>query len=154
MDDDNDTEDDTKKEDEDMAGIEIQVVRRTPITLPVISTGTYKYPPLVQFIDTLGWVSGVLLVRVYATSAPSITIGAYNQMVSADDPAVTFDETTDIASVNFAGNAAAPALYTAKIPTNSANAIGRLIGVRMQVVASGALSGSITIGVDLIGRDA
>jgi hypothetical protein len=140
-----------------MAGIEIQVVRRTLITLPVISTGTYKYPPLVQFIDTLGWVSGVLLVRVYATSAPSaanITIGAYNQMVSADDPAVTFDESTDIAAVTFAGNAAAPALYTAKIPTNSANAIGRLIGVRMQVVASGALSGSITIGVDVIGRDA
>lgn len=140
-----------------MAGIEIQVVRRTPFTVPAISTGTYVYPPLVHFIDTLGWVSGVLLVRVYATTATSsasFTVGVFNQMISADDPAVTFNEATDIAAVTFAGNVAVPTLLTAKIPTNSANALGRLLGVRLQVAASAALTGIVTIGVDLVGRDA
>ena len=140
-----------------MSGIEIQVVRRTVFPVPAISSGPYVYPPLVDFIDTLGWVSGVLMVRIYATTATSsatFMVRVYNQMISADDPAVTFTESTDIAAVTFAGNVAVPTLLTAKIPTNSANAVGRLLGVRLQVAAAAALTGNITIGVDLIGRDA
>lgn len=68
-------------------------------------------------------------------------------MISADDSAVTFKDSTDIAAAPFAGNVAVPALLAARILTNFSNAKGRLLGVRLQVAACAALTG--TIGVDV-----
>ncbi len=144
-----------------MSGMQIEALRRTKLYL---ATPTTPVPinPLAQFIDTLGWVSGVLQVRIYSANfsvSPqgqdaAVRFAVYNTSVSQEDPAVTLIEPTPLTFVQVdstsPGNAALPLLVSA-IP----HRMSRYVSVQMSTILLGtatSVSGDITVGVDLIGR--
>ncbi len=142
-----------------MSGIAIQVLRRQQIDLPAV-TQPYTMNPLAQFIDTLGWVSGVLQVRIYEkaiTGANTVVqVIAYNTMVAEDDPSVTFYETANpVGEISIAtGTSSDPTLASIALPEAGA-ALGRFLSVLVKVLPNGSTpGGTVTIGVDVIGRDA
>lgn len=142
-----------------MAGIQVQVVRRTKFSAPAITSSNVT-APLAQLIDTLGWRSGLLLVRVYANSLSgtgyACEISVANSIVSADDPQTMFTESTALAAITIDSNLGTPpVLKTAQLYQASVPLIGRNVNVSMKWTAGAAsISGDVTIGVDLIGRDA
>ncbi len=154
-----------------MAGVKVPILRKTTITLPaVVGPGTAFLPPLAEFVNTLGWVSGTLQVRVYDNSITGATakvlIVVFNCVVAPEDPSVTLldivDDAPPLAMVELpTGTPTEPALFTSYIPTPDATnrpypAIAESVAVLMLVQADTGTTtgGSITIGVDLIGRDA
>ncbi|MBI2393698.1 MAG: hypothetical protein HYV09_29260 [Deltaproteobacteria bacterium] len=153
-----------------MAGILVNVLRRQVIQIPNVSgSSEFMWPLLAQTIDALGWVSGTLIVSVYAqaftytSGTPKLKFFVANTMLSPDDPSKLVIETGGdaLAQVEVApGTSTQPALYTAKIPTPTTGrpypAIGRYLGVGMSLTAGGANStgGDITVAIDLVGRDA
>jgi len=141
-----------------MAGIQVQVIRRTKFTAPSINN-TNVTAPIAQLIDTLGWRSGLLVVRVYANALSgtgyACEISVANSMVSGDDPQTMFTESTALAAITIDTNLGSPpVLKTAQLYQASVPLIGRYVNVSMKwSVGSATLSGDVTIGVDLIGRD-
>lgn len=134
-----------------MTGYHVQVCRLTKYNAPAISSGSNENV-IAQFIDTLGWRTGVLMVRVYAkTSTPNTgTIYVYNSMVSADAPASVFvEEASPLASAAIDGNF--PAGMLKSVAFSSSVPIGRYVTVTLKW--TGTPTGDITLGVDLIGRD-
>ena len=102
-----------------------------------------------------------MLVRVYNNSMSgaggSALVNLYNVMVGSEDPSVTLQDSQPIATVTINQGTGAN-LYTARIPGQNAAGpypIGRYVSVGLSFTAgANALSGSITLAVDLIGRDA
>lgn len=144
-----------------MAGIDIAVLRKTTITLPTLAASATLYmPPLAEFIDTLGWVSGTLIVRVWSETLPNATAKVYvrvrEMMVAPDDPATTFvGATLAEVEINDALNPAPPALLQARVPDDATLSFGRYVGVYLFLDAgANGLSGTVTLAVDLLGRDA
>lgn len=139
-----------------MAGGNVQVCRKTTYQAPAISTGSCANV-IAQLIETLAWKSGVLQVRLYAKtlagSGNTATVYVYNSLVSADDPSQVFmDDTNALASASIGGNAAAGTLHN--VAFSSSVPIGRYVSVVLAFGATGtAISGNVTIGVDLVGRD-
>lgn len=139
-----------------MAGMNVQVCRRTKFFAPAISTGGNENV-LMQLIDTLGWRSGVLQLRVYDNgltgSGASATVNVYNSLVSDDDPAAVFtDEANPLATATIDGNVADGMLLN--VALSSSVPIGRYVSVTLRFAATGsAIGGEVIIGVDLVGRD-
>ncbi len=153
-----------------MAGVKVTVLRKTTITLPaVVGAASVTLPPLAEFVNTIGWVSGTLQVRVYDNSLTGTTakviVAVINAAVAPEDPAVTLTELVTggpLAVVEIVpAFPAAAALMTSYIPTpdpsnNPYPAIAESVSV-IAVVEAGqgtTVGGSITIGIDLIGRNA
>ncbi len=142
-----------------MAAIEIAVLRKTTITLPTLaSSATLILPPLAEFIETTGWVSGALVVRVWSETLPNATakvkVLVNSMMIGNDDPATTFVGAT-ISEVEINDGLSPPTLLQAKIPDDAALVIGRYVGVYLYLDGgANGLSGTVTLAVDVIGRDA
>jgi hypothetical protein len=143
-----------------MGGIDIELLRKTTITLPTIAaSGTLYLPPLAEFIDTLGWVSGALVVRLWSETLPALAkvkVRVREMMVGADDPAQTFVGAT-LAEVEITDSLNPPAMLQARVP-NPASAslvIGRCVGAYLYLEAgANGLSGEVTLAANLVGRDA
>lgn len=141
-----------------MAGIQVSVVRRTPYTVPPIgNTNVARVilgPPM---IDTLGWRSGVLIVRLFSSTImnASASVIVLNGMVGADSQdEILVDDQNPIASVTL--GTTAQVLSVAPLAGGSL-AIGRFVSVVLVItgnVAGQTASGKIDMAVDLIGRDA
>ncbi len=142
-----------------MAGIEIAVLRKTTINLPTLAASATLYmPPLAEFIDTLGWVSGALVVRVWNETLPNANAKVYvrvrEMMIGADDPATTFVGAT-LAEVEINDTLSSPALLQSRVPDDAALVIGRCVGVYLFLDAgANGLSGAVTLAVSLVGRSA
>ncbi len=148
-----------------MAGIALSIVRKTTITLPVIaSNGSLIMPPLSEFVDALGWVSGALMVRVFASTInganAKVKVLVMNTMVAPDDPSTTFVADT-LAEAELTTATTAGTMIVARVPTPDANepqlTIGRYLGVYLYLEGGNSgltTNSSVTIAVDLIGRDA
>jgi len=136
----------------------IRVLRRTAFTAPAV-TNTLLVITVEQLIDTLHWRSGELIVRVYANGITGANqaclVAVKNAMVSPDDPQTVFVENPTQAAVTIDNTVTAPAVLTSRFYHSDAPLIGRYVNVLMGWSASGAapLAGSVTIGVDLVGRD-
>ena len=141
-----------------MAGIDVQVLRRTAFTAPTI-TNTLHVVTIAQLVDTLDWRSGLLIVRVYSNAISfanhACLIAVKNAMVSRDDPQTMFEENETQATVAIDNTVTAPAVLEARFYHSNAPLIGRYVNVLMGWSATGPvpLTGSVTIGIDLIGRD-
>jgi hypothetical protein len=103
--------------------------------------------------------SGALQVRVFAQDIvgtnSSVRIAVYNVVAAPDDPAVMFESADPIAYVDLAPiTSTTPQLLIAKLPSVSDPnfTIARYLTVKMIVNAGpNSISGSVTLGVDLIG---
>jgi hypothetical protein len=154
-----------------MGGVKVTVLRRTTIALPAVvgGGGIVLLPPVAEFVNTVDWVSGTLQVRVYDNSVTGatakVTIAVVNCVVAPEAPSVTlfepFDASTPLAAVALTlGSPDETALLTCKIPMPNEDfpnpAIAESVSVLIAVEAQQGttVGGSITIGVDLIGRDA
>ena len=142
-----------------MAGVHYTILRKTTIQLPTLSSGTFNFPPLVQFLDSLGWVSGTLEIRLHShtiSGSGTAEVRCYiaNMMVGDDDPTVFTQMGSNITDVQiWAPGTNAPKLIAGKIPTTEP--IGRYVGVFLFVNSGGAaFSGTVTLSVDLVARDA
>ncbi len=143
-----------------MSGMQVEALRRTKLYLATPPTPV-PINPLAQFIDTLGWVSGVLQVRVYDVNISTsqglgagVRIAVYNTSVSQEDPSVTLIETAPLTFVQFdytLNTSGTPVLLTSRIPDR----MTRYVSVQMstRLLSAASASGDITVGVDLIGRD-
>jgi len=117
--------------------------------------------PLTGPIDTLGWVSGFLMVRVYAQlltgTGAKITVAVMNVMEGPDDPTVVMTEATALASYDIDANTSnnGTTLVTVKFATGANQVIGRYVRVFLTFTSgASAPGGSATFSVDLVGRDA
>ncbi len=155
-----------------MGGVKITVLRKTTITLPAVEgPGSVFLPPIAEFVNAVGWVSGTLQVRVYDNSLTGtdakVSIAVVNSVVAPEDPAVTLTQlisnSVPLALVEITpGSPSTAALLVSKLPTpdpsnNPYPAIAESVSVLLVVEATlqgTTVGGSITIGVDLIGRDA
>jgi hypothetical protein len=150
-----DNNDDENNEEESMAGTQTPIIRRT----------TYKFGALVTthetlltpLLDTIGWVSGVLMVRVYARSGGgnyNFKVVVHNAMVSPEDPNTVLTPVAAVtpvatATINY-NDANPPALYAVQFN----NPIARFVKVVLQYTPTAATEGVIDLGVDLVGRSA
>lgn len=151
-----------------MAGVKVTVLRKTTITLPAVDgPAQVILPPLAEFVNAVGWVLGTLQVRVYDNSLTGtlakVKVVVGNCVVAPEDPTVTLLQTDSppLAFVEITpGAPSAAALMTSKLPTPNDEmphpAIAETVCVLLVVEAQQGttVGGSITIGVDLIGRDA
>lgn len=143
-----------------MAGISVAVLRKTTITLPsVAASQDVVLPPLAQFIDTIGWVSGTMIVRLFSKSitgtSAAVKVILANMMVGPDDPATTFigDGVAEI-TIN-TGSSTTPQLLLSKMPDANGIPIGRYLGLYLSAEAgSDTMSGSLTLAIDIVGRSA
>jgi hypothetical protein len=135
------------------------VLRRQTIALASPDPSSSYSTVLAQMLDALAWGSGALQVRVFAQDivgvSSSVRIAVYNVVAAPDDPAVMFESADPIAYVDLAPiTSTTPQLLIAKLPTVSdpSFTIARYLTVKMIVNAGpNSISGSVTLGVDLIG---
>lgn len=130
-----------------MAGACVPIIRRTDYTFP--ATQTVIAGP--QLVDTLGWVSGVLVVRVYGTPSISnvLAVNVQNVMVAPEDELTILEARTVAGALTYAATVSittAGGLFTANI-----SPIGRF--VRVLLAPTGAVT-AVTLGIDLVGRSA
>jgi hypothetical protein len=145
-----------------MAGIQLQVLRKTQISMqPLAVSSASGVVPLTDVIDTLGWVSGFLMIRVYEQAltgtGSKITVAVVNVMVGPDDPAVVTTDPTPIANYDIDANTSnnGETLVTVKFATGANQVIGRYVRLMLMFTSgTGAPGGSATFAVDLVGRDA
>ncbi|MBK7395779.1 MAG: hypothetical protein IPJ34_05595 [Myxococcales bacterium] len=131
-----------------MAGASVPIIRRTDYTFP--ATQTVIAGP--QLVDTLGWVSGLLVVRVYGTPSISnvLQINVQNVMVAPEDELTVLEARTTGGALVYAASVSittAGGLFTASL----ASPIGRF--VRVLLSPTGAVT-AVTLGIDLVGRSA
>jgi hypothetical protein len=144
-----------------MAGIQYQVLRKTQISMQPLAVSSSSPVPLTGPIDTLGWVSGFLMIRIYGQlltgTGTKMTISVLNVMVGPDDPAEVMTDNTAIATYDIDANTSnnGSTLVTVKFATGANQVIGRSVRVFL-TFTSGATApgGSATFAVDLVGRDA
>ncbi len=142
-----------------MTPLEIPVLRRTALQLPSTPGSGSTTTTLARIIDTLGWAAGALQVRVYEKdivgAGSVVRVAVFNASAVPDDPSTIFVSSDPIALVEIAqGSTTAPALLTVQLPTPTdvGAVIGRYLNVQMIVVAgSNGVSGSVTLGVELLG---
>jgi hypothetical protein len=145
-----------RHEEEHMAGIDVRVAARQGYMLEIPSTnGNRADSIMAQAVDTLGWVSGMLLVRVYSASlaaSSTLTVVVRPVMFGSDDPTIV-GGSSDLCSVTISGSGNFPILYTASLTGTSP--IPRYVRVTLRG-QSGGQAGQTTVdcAVNLIGRDA
>lgn len=113
--------------------------------------------------DSVGVVSGVLLVRVASLTMPAnatLQIGVANCLVQPDDPGSLYVPGSSNAFANITINAAdtisAPGrLYVVGFPAAGGQPVGPMFQVAYTVTYGAASSaGSATFAVDMVARDA
>lgn len=140
-----------------MAGAQVNVIRRTDygFSMPVSTSQDVVLAPL---IDTLGWVSAVLIVRLYAktfaATTATVTVVVQNAMVGPEDEVTVLVPSTDLATAQIVNADVAPKLIQAVIAPGT-QGLGRYMRVLMRY-AQGANLGAqtFTLGIDLVGRSA
>jgi hypothetical protein len=143
--------------------LHIPILRRTTITLPAVAASAeVRLPPLAELIDTSGWASGTLEVRVFDVNftgaSAQIGVGVGQNSVGPDDPSRVFIG-EQLALLLMTTNTADSTLLIARLPTPDAQvpelAMGRYIGVYVALVGNPSgitAGGTITIAVDLLLR--
>ena len=137
-----------------MAGTLVSVLRRTELTVG----GNQPVVLGPQLIDTLGWVSGVLIVRFYVktTLTQNMTINVQNVMLAPEDEvnvvqatsaagAATYIATVTLGTADTVGSSGN--MYSAQLSTPIARY------VRVMAIPGNAAS-TVTVGIDLLGRSA
>lgn len=140
-----------------MAGLHLPIIRKSDFSLQVSATTNNVSDAILEpLVDTLSWVSGVGIVRVYSSTAAypasaTLRVLVVNAMNGPDDPNTVL--------VPSSGS-----MCDIVIPQNTTNAllvssftlpIGRYGRVLLRAT-SGGTAGTIlcTCAVDLVGRDA
>lgn len=131
-----------------MAGVSIEILRRTRINFQGAATDVVQGP---QIIDALGWVSGVLQVAFYSRTAQTnnLVVEVQNVLVTPED------QTQVLYNPNF-GPSAQAIIQPADVPplpwTIGINQpIGRYLRVALQV---GAGNTDLQLAISLVGRSA
>ncbi len=132
------------------------ILPRTDYTLTGAANTVYEIV-LAKYVDTLAFVSGVLICRLYSkgtfTTGVTVDIVVQNVSFAEDEPQTIFAETTNETTVSITSTTpTAPSLLTAAIETPIARHVRVLLRMTQPVTAPGPVT--FAIGVDLVGRDA
>ncbi len=134
-----------------MAGTHVPILRRTD---GMGFAGAQNVVIGPQLVDATGWVSGVLLVRLYPTitiPAGGLVIGVQNVMVSPEDE-VNVVEAKSGANPAYIASLALPTAATAGLYVAAFTPpISKYVRV---LIAPTAGTTTVTLGIDLIGRSA
>lgn len=146
-----------------MAGKLITVVRRQAFAT-TSGAAINVTSPLATAVDTIDFVSGTLIVRVYSAtglgstpaSPPNFTVTAVNMMVADEDPATVLEQPgTAMATVEVnsttAGSATPSNVYLQGAMTAP---IGRYLRVFIRFNNAVGTVATAVLGVDILGRDA
>jgi len=143
-----------------MAGTLISVVSKTAYSLTFASGSSQTVTLNPKPFDVRDAVSGVLVVRVAAATAPAggtYTVTVADAVIMPDDPATIYTiPSSTVMSITINPNADGPfpRLYLASFTASSSPPCGPMLGVGMyNTYGSAAGSGSITMGVELLIRD-
>lgn len=138
-------------------GYLVPVIPKTDFSFDSRAAGASQDVPLAVGIDSSGWVSGVLLVRVHAkaawTGTTNLAVLVENIQLVPEEPNVVFAAAgAAVATVNIVSGTAAPSLNL----TSFLAPIGNMLRVRISytcTVTQGSAN-TVSLGVDLIGRPA
>lgn len=141
-----------------MAGIQVPITRRAtwPIVIPPAIMNLTQDVVVAQVVNTRGWRSGVLLLRVYAKTIPtntSLSLIVRSVSIDPEDPMIIVRALSAMATITPASADATPTLYAADLPVPIGDSVEVLL--RGQTTSGGSMGGLSTIecSIDLIGRD-
>jgi hypothetical protein len=138
-----------------MTGYIKHVSSKRTVDFATVASGQLQELLIEDRIDNLHWREATLVVRVYshslASGAGTISVGAYGQSVSAQDPSVEFIDTSAFYAVTITGSTPTPALLITPPLTNILYPVVRLVA-RGTRTATGALTA--TFSVDISAKDA
>lgn len=132
------------------------IVGRTQYTTSTGAANSVTEIVLAKYVDTLAFVSGVLIVRYYAkgtfTSNVSAKVVVQNVSYAEDEPQTVFAETSTETIITIDSTTSTSTLLTADLEKPIARHVRVLLRFTQPATAMGAVD--LTIGVDLVGRDA
>ena len=135
-------------------GARVEVLPRTTYTLSGAASSEQNIE-LAKYVDTLAWVSGVLVVRVHSmgtfTTNVTADVVVQNTSYSDEEPQTVFADTTSETVARIAYTTTAPTLLITPLDTPIAAQVRVLL--RLTEPASPGPA-TFTISVELVGRDA
>ncbi len=138
-----------------MSGVTIRAVPRRVVDFGGLITNLTEDLVLADRVDVRHWLELTMLVQVHVHSllngAGTITIGAFNQSLSSEDPDVTFVGATAVGSLTLDSFTGSPAY--AAVPLSPIADVGDM--VRLVASATRTQSGTLnaTISVNISAKN-
>jgi hypothetical protein len=137
-------------------GFFVPVLSKTDFSFDGRASGTQQAVKLAVGIDTVPWVSGVLVVRLHTKNTWSATatmsVQVANVSLVPEDPSVLFASTSALATASFTNASTAPSLNVQTIPSGFAAMVQ--VALTWDQGATAGTSQQFSISLDLIGRPA